>query len=394
MDMRELKNLLKETGEIVETHKEEIIEKGEDFNVFSVLGMETNEVKTHSAFIKALLNPTGNHYYNEKFLALFLQEIGYDYTGENLNLVKVKTEHYLGKISKDYESGGSIDILITFQKRKPIVIENKIYAKDQPKQLYRYSLYKGGNFALYYLNLFGRPPSKESLHSLTDSDFETISYNSQILQWIEQCLRITKTGSIVENAIKQYQILIKRLTNTMDKPLESDLKNLISNNLEEAKYIHTHYQKTVDGIRDKFRRAVLERINSMELKVKANFGNPINYNHSQIWLNSDTLDKKKVKFGIESFSGKGHKNGRIFIGIRDDENEYEVVQEDDYTFLPHWPVIRNIKTPDDNPLNLYSTKILEKLSNDDTYFEDMVSEVANQTKAFIEDYYSKITKIL
>lgn len=391
MDMRELKNFLKETGEIVETHKEEIIEKGEDFNVFSVLGMETSETKTHSAFIKALLNPIENHYYNEKFLALFLQEIGYDYTGENLNHVKVKTEHYLGKISKNYESGGSIDILITFQKRKPIVIENKIYAKDQPKQLYRYSLYKGGNCTLYYLNLFGKPPSKESLHTLTDSDFETISYNSQILQWLEQCLCITKTGSIVENAIKQYQILIKRLTNTMDKPLEDNLNKLIASNLEEAQYINAHYQKTVDNIREKFRASVIEKINLMGLEVKASKSKPINNNFSKIWLNSELLEKLGAKFGIESFSGRGHNNGRIFIGIFDKKNGYNPLRDGDYRINKYWPIVSDIKTPDQNPLNLGSIKILVKLSSDATYFEKMVSETANQTKLFVESYYSKVT---
>lgn len=259
MDITKLENLLTVCGGIVDKHQKDVINKGEDFNVFSVLGMESNEVKTHSAFMAALLNPEENHYCNARFLKLFLKEIGYDYTGENLNLVKVKTEHYLGKIAQDYCSGGYIDILIEFPSKKTIAIENKIYAKDQPKQLYRYSLYKSGNCALYYLNLFGKPPSKESLHTLTDSDFEIISYSSQILQWLEKCLSKTKKSSIVENAIKQYQILIKRLTNTMDKPLENDLKNLISNNLEEAKYIHTHYQKTVDGIREKFRDSVVKK---------------------------------------------------------------------------------------------------------------------------------------
>ncbi|MBZ9632197.1 PD-(D/E)XK nuclease family protein [Salegentibacter sp. LM13S] len=390
MDITKLETLLADSREIVNEHQKNIIEKGEDFNVFSILDLETSETKTHSKFLVALLDPKGNHYYKEKFLALFLEEIGY-YKERNLSSARVETEYYLGKISKGYKSGGSIDILITFPSGKAIAIENKINAKDQKNQLYRYSQFKGGDCSLYYLNLFGKSPSKKSLHTLTNSDFEIISYNNQILKWLEKCLYITKDGSILQNAIKQYQILIKNLTNTMEKPLEDNLNNLIANNLEEAKYINAHYQKTVDGIREKFRFAVMDKLNSMPLVVKANLGNKIHYNHSQIWLSSDTLDRKGVKFGIESFSGKGHKNGRIFIGIFDVKNNYSPKRDGDYRLSAYWPIVSDINTPDNNPLNLSSTKILEGLSTDKIYFEKMLNELTKQTKAFIEAYYSEIT---
>lgn len=390
MDITKLETLLADSGEIVNEHQKNIIEKGEDFNVFSILDLETSETKTHSKFLVALLDPKGNHYYKEKFLALFLEEIGYS-KERNLSSARVETEYYLGKISKGYKSGGSIDILITFPSRRAIAIENKINAKDQKNQLYRYSQFKGGDCSLYYLNLFGKSPSKKSLHTLTNSDFEIISYNNQILKWLEKCLYITKDGSILQNAIKQYQILIKNLTNTMEKPLEDDLNNLISNNLDEAKYIYAHYQKTVDNIREEFRIAVLDKLNSMQIDLEGRLGNPINYNHSQIWLESKTLEKRGIKFGIESFSGRGHKNGRIFIGIFDSKNSYNSLRDGDYRINKYWPIVSDINTPGNNPLNLSSTKILENLSTDKIYFEAMVSEVAKQTKVFIEAYYSEIS---
>ncbi|MGB3343696.1 MAG: PD-(D/E)XK nuclease family protein [Aequorivita sp.] len=389
MDYKILKTLFNDSGVIVKTHLQNMCEKGEDFNVFSILGMETNETKTHSAMLVALLDPRGNHYYGKRFLEFFLEEIGYkDYQDEDLMGVRVKAEYHLGKISEEDESGGFIDILITFPSGKAIIIENKIDAKDQPKQMYRYSLFKGGASALYYLSKLGEPPTKESLFNLTDKDYEVISYNREIVSWLEKCLSITREGSIVENAIKQYQILIKNLTNTMEKPLEKELTELIVNSLEEAKYIHSHYQKAVDSIREKFRLAVLKKLNSMQFVVQARLGNPINHNYSQIWLTSETLHEKELQFGIESFSGKGNNNGRVFIGIFDRKNKYNAIRDGDYRLSSYWPLVCDITTPDKNPLNLSSTKTLERLSKDSVYFEEIVNEITTQIIDFVKVYHA------
>ena len=42
--------------------------KGEHFNIFSVLNMETRENATHSAFLGELLNPKGSHLFGSLFL--------------------------------------------------------------------------------------------------------------------------------------------------------------------------------------------------------------------------------------------------------------------------------------------------------------------------------------
>lgn len=390
MQLKKTQILLNKSGEIFNKHQEAIRAKGEDFNIFSILGMETDETKTHSAMLVALLDPKGNHYYDEKFLKLFLDVIGYsDYDNENLMLVTVQAEYHLGKISKEYDSGGFIDILITFPSGKAIAIENKINAKDQPNQMYRYSLFKGEDCKLYYLNKDGQSPTNNSLNSLSDRDYKIIAYNDHILTWLDSCLSITESGTILENAIRQYFLLIKKITNTMEKRLEDDLKELITNNLEEAEYISSHYQNAVNSIREKFRCAVLERLNQMRLVVNARLGNDINQNYSQIWLSSEALHTKGVQFGIESFSGKGNNNGRIFIGIFDKETSYNAIRDGDYRLSTYWPLVSDIKTKDKNPLNLASTKTLRKLSNNDVYFKEMVNEITDQTKAFVDTYHTQ-----
>lgn len=389
LDGAKLETLLNNSGDIVKAHLENVREKGEDFNIFSILKMERDETKTHSAMIVALLDPNGNHYHGQKFLELFLKEIGYEYEEENLMLVKVKAEHNLGKLSDNDLSGGSIDILMDFPSGKAIAIENKINAGDQKNQMYRYSLYKGGDSKLYYLNLYGDKPSKESLYKLTADDYDVITYKTHISNWLEKCLLAVKPGSIVENAIKQYQILIKNLTNSMDKQLEGDLNSLIIDNLEEAKYIHSHYQRAVDNIRETFRKNVYNKLNSMQLNVKVDLGNDTTHVYSQIWMNSEALSKKGVLIGLESFSGRGHNNGQIFIGVFDKSKRYDAIRDGDYRLSSFWPLISDIKTTDNTPLNLSSTSTLEKLISNSKYLEEMVNAVADQTKAFVETYYEQ-----
>ena len=293
----------------------------------------------------------------------------------------------MGKINEDYTSGGFIDILITFGSGKAIAIENKINAGDQKNQMYRYSLHKGKDCKLYYLNETGNPPTEDSLLTLKDGDYKIISYNNHILNWLTKCLSIVKSGSIVENVIKQYQILIKNLTNTMKEELENNLKDLIINNLEEAKYIHSNYEKAVISIREKLRNTICDKIKTLELPTYAYLGNNTTHVYSQIWLSSDALHKNNVHFGLESFSGKGNNNGRIFIGILDKKNNYDALRDGDYRLSSYWPLVSDIKTPSNNPLNLNSTKILEKLSTDPIYFDEMVTGIAEQVKGFVNTYH-------
>ena len=62
--MERLNQLLKQISEIVlkeNTQQEEKRRRGENFNVFKVLGLTTSEVRLHSALIAELLNPNGDH---------------------------------------------------------------------------------------------------------------------------------------------------------------------------------------------------------------------------------------------------------------------------------------------------------------------------------------------
>ncbi len=146
--MTELEKLLNAIKEIVDREKtlqEAKRERGENFNIFNVLGVSTSEVKLHSAFIAELLNPFGDHGLSEKFLKFFIDEISNksfgdinnrDFTFDTLSIKEVKVEKNIGPI--EGEHGGRIDICIEDNNGCYVIIENKIYAGDQDSQMKRY----------------------------------------------------------------------------------------------------------------------------------------------------------------------------------------------------------------------------------------------------------------
>ena len=213
-------------NKLLETERAEREERkslGKSFNVFQVLGLSRSEVRLHSAFIAELLKPDGSHGLGaaplKSFLSIVVPDLPFPFDAERAN---VKVEHFIGSISPDGESGGQIDILVQ-SGNCAIIIENKIDAGDQFKQLVRYDeygrRYKGGH-VLLYLTLFGHAASEYSTQSdkreLEDgSDYQRVSYRDEILLWLSACLDIASDKAPVRETILQYQNLIKQLTNDM-----------------------------------------------------------------------------------------------------------------------------------------------------------------------------------
>lgn len=151
--MDKLKELLSRIDLILireRTMEEERRKRGENFNVFSVLGLSQNETRLHSAFIAELLNPDGSHGLKDAFLKSFVEQILPDFEFVT-DVVKVETEKFIGQKNEDSTFGGRIDLIITNSRRQALIIENKIGASEQEKQLERYSNYAKENFSDYRL---------------------------------------------------------------------------------------------------------------------------------------------------------------------------------------------------------------------------------------------------
>lgn len=240
---------------------EEERKRGEWFNVFNVLGVSTDEVRTHSAFIAELLNPQGSHGCGDEFLKAFIKVIP-SLNGFDIETIKAKTqvEISIGQIDKDYAEGGRLDIIVHTDTHA-IIIENKIYAGDQYNQLLRYykyaeSRYKNNNRILY-LTLDGGSPSELSTGKQMEEgkDFYSISYDSDIANWLQHCITIAVNKPLVRETLFQYLNLIKQLTNqTMEQTDKKELfelltqypeaiSSILKTNMDE--YIHFLYERYV-----------------------------------------------------------------------------------------------------------------------------------------------------
>lgn len=224
-----IQQLIQIASEIEQKYAAKKANSGEDFNVFKILKVESNEVSTHSAFLAEILNPAGSHGQKEKFLKLFCEQFAI--TNFDPKSAKVEIERHVGHISEDYSEGGFIDIIATDSNRNSIIIENKIYAGDQPNQLLRY--HKAfPKSQILYLTLYGSEPSNESLGTLKIGvSVKCISYKSDILDWLFMCINSTENHDILVHTIKQYINLIKYLTNqTTNFHMSQELIDSISKN--------------------------------------------------------------------------------------------------------------------------------------------------------------------
>src|SRR5690606_29679619 len=146
--MTQITKFLKDVTNIIEEqHQLDFLQKTK-FNIFEILNLQTNEVRTHSAFLAELLDPKGSHLMGHVFLEAFLSELGLSdfIDAESTN---VSVEKHIGAVSDGLLRGGRLDIILQDKEGRSIVIENKIYAHQGKNQIGRYLEFnKGRDFVL------------------------------------------------------------------------------------------------------------------------------------------------------------------------------------------------------------------------------------------------------
>ena len=243
-----------------QAQQEERNRKGENYNLFSILSIERYELK-HSALIANLLDPEGSHGCGDAFLRAFfeiaLKEGAYPF--KDCTLPHSYTEYYTGPIVGD--TGGRIDILVESKSSSyGLIIENKIYAGDQDKQLTRYDNYGKETFGadkylLAYLTLYGYDASKESTatKSAEEVGYLRLSYAEDILRWLEQCARLAYDKPLVRESLNQYIRTIKQLTYQDMNP--KNIRKIINLAVDHPEVVATLSSKRdaiAQGIRKKY----------------------------------------------------------------------------------------------------------------------------------------------
>jgi len=190
-----------------------------DYNIFNVLKIHKDEDRTHSPFLANLLNPNGEHGQGEIFVKAFLEylskkkKVGIPKEGSWDNW-HIKTEDY---IQNDNESRGFMDIVLrNYRHGILIVIENKIYALEDPYQLEKYCRHMQDETGfqyriLLYLTRDGREPNNPPINR--DVQFNLLSYNEDIKTILEQSkdqIKARKIKDIVEQYLEIIEIFKRR----------------------------------------------------------------------------------------------------------------------------------------------------------------------------------------
>lgn len=390
IDKTKLEHLLINVENIIKHQKEKEILRGESFNVFSILKMESKENETHSAFLGELLNPKGTHCKGNIFLKLFLKII--ENTDIDTETTTSHLEYHIGTRNDIKKVGGRIDIFLIDRENKSISIENKIYAGDQDSQIERYCNYNKEKNTVFYLTLFGNEPDVKSKGQLiSNEDFYVISYKEHILQWLQLCINEAAEIPILRESIKQYLILIKKLTSTMDNKEEKELIEVMLRNYEEASFISANFTKVNQALGEEIRQKVIAKL-KVKLKDKyiVEAGKTAQNVYSQIWVSSTESIDSTIFFGIESFSGKGHFDGHLFIGIFNNGSGKYKEQKSNPNYYKVWNNRFQLRDLNDCVLNLSNPETAMKLHGDKAFKEDFVEHIV----AEIVEYLAKETKPL
>lgn len=193
---------------------------GDEFDVFSVVGLWDEEVNLHSSIIAELLDPYGSHgagdYYLKQFFHILERDdFPLDSKRVKPNSVRRIKERYIGP--KTETTGGRIDIIIEDGKYA-LIIENKPGYEDQDGQLLRYHNYAKDKYVdniLVYLTKDGRK-AEEKTTGGERLNYKCLSFDD-ILLWLDNCSCRNSPNPNMKVIINQYKLHLKKvLGNTMD----------------------------------------------------------------------------------------------------------------------------------------------------------------------------------
>ena len=219
-----------------------------DYNIFTLFYNFSDEVNLHSNFIASLLDPNGDHYKGDLFLKLFLETCSID---------DFSIDTSRATVFKEFKH---IDIYMSDGK-KHIILENKVYAKDQPTQIARYiDTIKGEgakdeDIYVLYLHPNGKLPDDQSfgdyharlLGENSSIKFKVIRYNNEISSWIDRCKNEVSNITDLSVFLSQYKDVIEMIYDRykrIDEMNNKDLVEIFKKNYTAVSDIACNYEQT------------------------------------------------------------------------------------------------------------------------------------------------------
>lgn len=388
-----------------------------DFNVFDLIINPYDEVHLHSRMIYSILT---ERKFQKQFLMSFLNFIDVslpdDVSFSGFNNINVEKEKAI--------PNGRVDLFISFKIKNisyNVLIENKLLAGDQPEQMNRYKSYMNSypndNNYVYYLTLDGSAPSEDSTKSL--DEIKLISYDSEIMNWIEDCIKIASREPGVREVLIQYSSLLERLTGKdvdfileLKEYLLKEPENFIIANsmipaLNDAKAelqlrFWKKLEESLDVMFENF-----PNINYKKMNINKELGN-LHQFYTESKVNALYKSKSGACYGINYslditkyigdvvFRVEYNKSDGVFYGLKKfeekklDENseEYKIFSDKfkpyEFKTSPWWFVWKyiNLNGKRFNFLNM--DKDLSYLLLDENKLDSFIKSVTSEIKSFID----------
>lgn len=380
-----MKEYLEKANSIVGLYEEHEKLSGDSFNLFTILDRETDEEKTHSAFIAELLDINGSHGQGDKFLNLFLEllskkrEMSAYWKNAKIPLLDEmhKTRVYVERNVGVYRSIGCYLDILLMNDRWQVLIENKFNAKQGKVQLERYLDYlkedQSRETILIYLTKHGDKYNSTEL--IEGVDFFSLTYKDDIIEWLELCKEKCKHIATLEQSLLQYINLIKKETNqTVNHKMKNEIQELIlKNGIKGAREIVNNYEKSLEII-------IRELINKIKASLEEDLGKQ-NIRIQDDPFYSIFITIKDRKIGIEAFNieKKSHRKNSLFIG----EVDFKRKSEPKNLIHTYW-IKKSIET-------IWSETDKRNKMNEFGKCEDKRDEIAQELVDYIRDYIKRIT---
>lgn len=289
-----------------------------DFNLLSTVRNYHDEVYLHSTMIGALLDPKGLHYQDTLFVENFLDVLKLKDFELELNNITVLVEYH------------DIDLYIT-DSNKHIIIENKIWAADQPCQIIKYiNIIKEENDLyvdddkkiedIYVLYLTPDDTKKVSFEHVIRNKY--ISFKIDGNDKLDECSKRENTKNLVPNGLKNYQVKYKKIN------YKDDILNWLRLCLEEVQNITNlnesvkQYISVVEMVNNNYKGKIMSL--SEKLEDEENFA--IAYDVYKVF--NETCAVKEKEFWNTLMGKVSNISG--YIGIenkRDGKIQQELLDE-------------------------------------------------------------------
>ncbi len=365
-------SLLERTKGIIEKHSEEI--RKNQFNLFSILRKEHDEVNLHSRFIYEILNPQASHNQGNLFLNLFLGMI--EEKIRNIFEEEVKLQGEEGKIFINREHSfeeGRFDLLCKLGENNALLIENKIYEEVGEGQLQKYLDHlQHEGYEKYYIVLLtlDDETGEEGIGNIPN--LINITYKEDIKKWIGDCIKEVALTPMLRETLNMYRNLVLKLTGqSYSREMIRDMINLITSNSENfrnAMEIERNVKEAVKEIQKWFwelmQQELKETLNKYQYERKKLF------NH---WWNNERVDNYDGRYSKNKYYG-------IIIPIYE-VNNHIITYEISIDHRIYYSLCMYKKETDGaKQINLNSDEELSKAGEIGEWYKKFLSEYSNEIR--------------